>query len=137
MPSPLPSPRPLLGSDFLEESGGRFGDRHFAALPPGHGVRGYSYGLGQGHLSPIKLASESSNFLASHCYTQRIARPAKKSSGLAGARRQKALHFFNFKAHVVPEFDRGQIPHPSLFPNPRFRDSKELGEIGCAQKGAA
>ena len=66
VPSPLPSPRPLLGGDFLEESGGRFGDRHFAALPAGHGVRGYSYGLGQGLLSPAQFFSERTNFRTGH-----------------------------------------------------------------------
>jgi hypothetical protein len=59
----------LLGGDFLKQSGGGFGDCHLVALPTGNGVRGYSESLGQSDLSPLKLAPESPNFLATHHYT--------------------------------------------------------------------
>ena len=44
----------------------RLRDRHFAALPAGHSVRGYSDGLCQGHLSPAQFCPERTNLLAGH-----------------------------------------------------------------------
>ena len=57
-----------------------------------------------------------------------------KSSGLAGALREKALDFFESEANVVTEFERWENAEASLFPDPRFRNAEELGEFARAQQ---
>jgi hypothetical protein len=56
----------LFGGDLLEEPSGRFGDRHLAAFPAGHGVRTYANRVGQGYLRPAQPLSKCANFLTGH-----------------------------------------------------------------------
>ena len=57
-----------------------------------------------------------------------------KSSGLAGALREKALDFFDPEANVVTEFERWENAEASLFSDPRFRNAEELGEFARGQQ---
>ena len=57
-----------------------------------------------------------------------------KSSGLAGALREKALDFFDSEANVVTEFEGWQDAEASLFSDPRFWNAEELGEFARAQQ---
>jgi hypothetical protein len=59
---------------------------------------------------------------------------AAKSSGLAGALREKALDFFYSEANVVTEFEGWQVAEASLFPDPRFRNAEKLGEFARGQQ---
>ncbi len=57
----------------------------------------------------------------------------RKSSGLAGAFRQKAFYFFDPEANVMTEFERWEVAEASLLSDPRFWNPEELSEFARTQ----
>ena len=76
-----------------------------------------------------QLLPDGTEFSPAHDYTYRIVTDLEKSSGLAGALREKALDFFNSKANVVTEFERWENAEASLFSDPRFWNAEELRRV--------
>ena len=61
----------------------------------------------------------------------------RKSSGLAGALREKALDFFESEANVVSEFEGRQVAEARLFSDPRFWNAQKFREFRRTQKRTA
>jgi hypothetical protein len=53
---------------------------------------------------------------------------------LAGTLSEKALDFLDSEANVVAEFERRENAEASLFSDPRFWNTEELGEFARAQQ---